>query len=62
MEPTDDGGAIVTFEVQGLEEIASFVLSWGPGVKVLRPEALAGRVAQEASAVVNMYDRETGSA
>ena len=62
LEPTDDGGAIVTFDVQGLEEIASFVLSWGPGVKVLGPEALADRVAQEASAVVNMYDRETGSA
>ena len=48
-------GAIVTFEVQGLDEIASFVLSWGPGVEVLRPDSLRERIAKEATAVSGLY-------
>lgn len=49
-------GAIVTFEVAGLDEIASFVLSWGPGVAVETPDALARRVVEDARAVVAQYE------
>ena len=48
-------GAVVTFEVQGLDEIASFVLSWGAGVEVLRPERLRERIGDEVSAMTEMY-------
>jgi predicted DNA-binding transcriptional regulator YafY len=50
-----EGGAVVAFEVQGLDEIASFVLSWGPGVEVLGPDSLRTRIAEEASAVAEQY-------
>ena len=56
VEPSEDGGSIVAFEVDGLEEISSFILSWGNGVKVLSPPALADRVIREAEAVVAAYD------
>jgi predicted DNA-binding transcriptional regulator YafY len=49
-------GAIVTFEVAGLDEISSFVLSWGAGVEVLSPASLVDRVKRDASAVVEQYE------
>lgn len=48
-------GVKVTFQVQGLKEIGSFILSWGPGVEILRPEALKDRVAKQAQAVAEQY-------
>ena len=55
-EEADGGRAVVSFEVAGLEEIASFVRSWGPDVKVLRPPELAERIAEEARATLALYD------
>ncbi|WP_263786241.1 helix-turn-helix transcriptional regulator [Salinibacter grassmerensis] len=48
-------GIEVTFRVQGLDEIASFILSWGSGVEVRSPEALKDRLVQEAKAVADQY-------
>ena len=57
IRPAEDGEAIVvTFEVQGLDEIAAFIRSWGAAVRVLDPPALAERIAEEAQAVANQYE------
>lgn len=55
-EARDDGRIVVSYEVAGLEEIAAFVRSWGPGVTVLDPPALAERIAADAQAVAARYD------
>lgn len=54
----DDGeeGLVVSYEVAGLEEIASFVRSWGAAVRVLHPPELATRIAEEARAMVAQYE------
>jgi predicted DNA-binding transcriptional regulator YafY len=52
----DDDRVVVSYEVAGLEEIASFVRSWGPGVTVLDPPALVERIAADAQAVVARYE------
>ncbi|PSQ80664.1 MAG: hypothetical protein BRD40_04150 [Bacteroidetes bacterium QS_1_65_9] len=54
IEPAGSG-IDVTFRVRGLEEIASFVLSWGTGVEVLEPEALRKRIADEVQALAEQY-------
>ncbi len=41
-----DGRAVVSFEVEGLESVASWCLSWGPKLRVLAPTELAARVAE----------------
>lgn len=50
-----DDRLVVTYTVHGLEEIAAWIRSWGPGVKVLAPAALARRVTDDASAVLARY-------
>jgi proteasome accessory factor B len=55
-EEADGDRAVVSYEVAGLEEIASFVRSWGPDVQVLRPAELAERIAEEARATLALYD------
>jgi predicted DNA-binding transcriptional regulator YafY len=50
-------GVVVSYEVAGLDEIASFVRSWGIGVMVLDPPELAERIAVEAQKVADQYDR-----
>ncbi len=52
---TGDGRTVVSFEVSGLEEIAAFIRSWGPGVEVTEPEALRARMLAQAQALVEMY-------
>jgi len=47
--------AVVSYEVAGLDEIAAFVRSWGPGVTVLDPPELAERIADDARAVAARY-------
>lgn len=57
-ETNGEDRAVVSYEVAGLEEIAAFVRSWGPDVKVLAPEALAGRVAEEARRMAERYEKD----
>lgn len=48
MEPWDDGGLRVSLRLQGEPfMLESWLLSWGPEVQVLRPLALAERLANE---------------
>lgn len=51
----DSGGLRVTFRVRGLEEIASFVRSWSPGVEVIEPPELVERIVSDAQAVLDTY-------
>jgi predicted DNA-binding transcriptional regulator YafY len=50
------GGLLVSFEVQGLEEVASFVRSWGAGVTVVLPVELKERIVDDAKAILRQYD------
>lgn len=54
-EEYEDGSVVVSYEVSGLDEIAAFIRSWGPGVRVLEPEELAKRIGEEAAAVAGYY-------
>jgi predicted DNA-binding transcriptional regulator YafY len=51
----DDGQLVVTYTVQGLEEIGAWVRSWGSKVKVLAPDTLAMQVVEEAEAMQAQY-------
>jgi predicted DNA-binding transcriptional regulator YafY len=55
-EERDDGRLVVSFEVEGLEDMTSWVQSWGLSVKVLDPPELAERIAEEARRVAARYD------
>lgn len=56
-EERSDGRMIVSYEVAGLKDVTAWVRSWGPGVKVLDPPELAGRIAADAKATRARYDR-----
>lgn len=56
-ETREDGSIIVAFEVSSLDDIAAFIRSWGPGVQVREPAALAERIAEEAQAVAEGYEK-----
>lgn len=60
-EERADGRLVVRYEVLGLEEIASFVRSWGPGVTVLKPPALRARIRAEAEATLRRYTEDSPS-
>lgn len=55
-ERREDGRGVVSYEVMGLEEIASFVRSWGTSVKVLHPPELADQIAEEARQMAARYE------
>lgn len=54
-EEKEDGSVVVSFEVGGIEGIASWIRSWGPRVTVLSPEALAEKIRKEAEEVAKSY-------
>ena len=51
----DDGHLIVSFDVEGLKDIRSWVRSWGPKVTVLEPEELVNQVQTDAQAMLDQY-------
>lgn len=51
----EDGRLVVSFEVEGLDDVAAWVLSWGPKVRVLGPAALAARVAEAHQVAAALY-------
>ena len=55
-QPRNDGTTLLTMRVRGIDELANWVLGFGPHVKVLRPAALRERVARELRAASRMYD------
>ena len=54
-ERDEDDRVVVSFEVEGLEEVRSFVRGWGAGVTVLAPEKLAAMIAEDARRVAERY-------
>ncbi len=50
-----NGSVVVTMDVGGLEEVASWVLSWGPQATVLEPPSLRRLVANEMRAALRPY-------
>jgi len=50
-----NGSVILTLEAGGLDEIASWILSWGPQAKVLEPPALVKLVKRELSKAIRRY-------
>jgi hypothetical protein len=46
---------VVSYDVAGLEEIRSFVQSWGVGVTVLEPKELVERIRGEAVEIGKRY-------
>ena len=54
-ETRDDGSIVVEYEVSSLDDIAAFIRSWGPGIRVLKPESLVRRIAKEAASVHQAY-------
>jgi predicted DNA-binding transcriptional regulator YafY len=57
IEEREGGGITVAFETSSLDDMAAFIRSWGPGVRVLAPETLAERIATEARQVADAYRR-----
>ena len=56
-----DGGRIrVTLELGQTPELVSWVLSFGPGAKVVSPTSLAERVAAKAMEIAKVYSKKTG--
>jgi predicted DNA-binding transcriptional regulator YafY len=55
-EERDDGSVVVSFEVAGLDDMASWVRSWGASVTVLHPPELAERIVADARRVLARYD------
>ena len=51
-----DGRIVVSYEVAGLEEIRSFIQSWGVGVTVLDPPELVRCITEEASVLAERYE------
>lgn len=52
----EDGSLTVSYEVSGLDEIAAFIRSWGPGVVATAPTALTDRLRGEAEQVAASYE------
>lgn len=54
-EVQEDGSVIVTCTIGGLEELASWVLSWGPTARVLEPQVLVEAVKVQLSGALSRY-------
>jgi len=55
-EELQDGRLVLKFEARGLNEVTSWVLSWGGHVRVRRPEALRREVESAAKAILGVDD------
>lgn len=54
-EECPDGRIIVSYELEGFEEMRSFCQGWGTGITVLDPPELRERLYQEAQVIANRY-------
>jgi predicted DNA-binding transcriptional regulator YafY len=55
LEKRENGQVIVSYTVEGLKEIRSFVQGWGTGVTVLAPPELVELIRQEAEKIAERY-------
>jgi predicted DNA-binding transcriptional regulator YafY len=53
--PRKDGTTLLTMRARGIDELANWVLGFGPHVQVLRPAALRERVARDLRAAGALY-------
>jgi predicted DNA-binding transcriptional regulator YafY len=56
-QPRKDGTTLVSMRVPGIDELANWVLGFGPHVQVLRPAALRERVARDLRAAGELYEK-----
>ncbi len=56
IEELPDGGRLMRLRVSGTLEIEPWIKSWGAAVEVLAPESLRRKIADEARALVAMYE------
>jgi len=54
-EEIGDGRILVTMELQSLDEITNWLMSWGHHAKVIAPKELQNKVKEAAQAVVDLY-------
>jgi len=54
-EERPDGRLVVSYELEGFEEMRSFCQGWGTGITVLAPEILRERLRQEAEILTERY-------
>lgn len=54
-EEQDDGRLVVSYELEGFEEMRSFCQGWGTGVTVLDPPELRERLYKDAQELVDRY-------
>jgi len=59
--PQEDGGVILTFRVDGLDEIVHWVLGWTGRVAVVQPDELRQRVVAELQEALALNDGESPS-
>jgi predicted DNA-binding transcriptional regulator YafY len=52
-----DGRLVVSYELEGLDELRSFCQSWGTGVTVLEPAELRERLREEAEVLAARYQQ-----
>ena len=52
-----DGSVVLSMKAGGLEEVITWVLSWGPHAKALAPAELVKEVKEELSAAAKQYSR-----
>lgn len=56
-EDRPDGRIVVSYDVEGLDELRSFAQSWGTGVTVLEPEELRTIMREQAAEILERYER-----
>lgn len=60
IQPAADGGIVLTMQIDGLSEVCSWVMGFGPRARVLEPKELVERVRGELAAALRHYGEEEG--
>jgi proteasome accessory factor B len=55
LQAQKDGSVILTMRCGGIDELTAWVLSFGPGAKVLGPQALIDNVSSQLTAAARSY-------
>jgi predicted DNA-binding transcriptional regulator YafY len=54
-EKMENGDLKVSYVVSNLDDLAAFIRSWGPHVKVLQPKSLAERIETDLEEALQIY-------
>jgi predicted DNA-binding transcriptional regulator YafY len=55
LDPQDDGSLLMELEVGATADLASWILSFGPGAEVLEPESLRSQIQQDLRNALGVY-------